>query len=235
MCWKQRHYSSDKGPYRQAHGLPSGHIQLWELDRKEGRTLKNWWIWTVVVEKTPGSPSDGKEIKPINFKGDQPCIFTGRTDAEAEATGFWSSDWNRQLIGKVPDAGKKWGQKEKRVSEDEMAGQHHQCSEHALGHTREIMSYRETWCAAVHEITKSRTWQLNNANFYLSWAHEENIIMAINCLLSVHIVIFCLKASGLHCRMEAKERFAWMPSFTGSVSLWQLFPDQMVKWNFSIG
>ena len=101
-----------------------------------------------------------------------------------------------------------------------MAGQHHQCSEHELGHTREIMSCRETWCAAVHEITKSRTWKLNNTNFYLSWAHEENIIMGINCLLSVHIVIFCLKASGLHYRMEAKERFAWMASFTGSVSLW---------------
>ena len=61
----------------------------------------------------------------MNLKGDQHCIFTGRTDAEAEAPVFWSSDVNRQLIGKVPDAGKDQGQKEKRASEDEMAGWHH--------------------------------------------------------------------------------------------------------------
>ena len=52
-------------------------------------------------------------------------MFTGRTDAEAKAPGFWSSDANRQLIGQVTDAGKDQGQNEKRTSEDEMAGQHH--------------------------------------------------------------------------------------------------------------
>ena len=66
-------------------------------------------------------PLDSKETKPINLKGDQPWIFTGRTDAKAEVPVFWSSDVNRRLIVKVPDAGKDWGQK-KRVSEDEMAG-----------------------------------------------------------------------------------------------------------------
>ena len=58
----------------------------------------------MVLEKTPESPLDCKEIKPVNLKGDQPWIFTGRTDAEAPV--FWSSNVNRQLIGKVPDAGK---------------------------------------------------------------------------------------------------------------------------------
>ena len=53
---------------------------------------------------------------------DQPWIFTSRTDAEAETPVFWSSDVNSRLIGKVPDAGKDWGQKKQRVSEDEMAG-----------------------------------------------------------------------------------------------------------------
>ena len=76
---------------------------------------------TVVLEKTLESPLDSKEIKPVNLKGDQPCIITGRTDAEAKAPVFWSSDALRQLIGKVPGAGKDWGQKEKRASEDEMA------------------------------------------------------------------------------------------------------------------
>ena len=67
-------------------------------------------------------------------EGDQPWIFTGRADAESEALVFWSSDVNRWLIGKVPDAGKDWEQKE-RVSEDERAGQHHWCNEHELGQT----------------------------------------------------------------------------------------------------
>ena len=45
---KQRHYSADKGPYSQGYGLPSGHVRLWELDHKEGRTPKNWCLWTVM-------------------------------------------------------------------------------------------------------------------------------------------------------------------------------------------
>jgi len=90
----QRHSSADKGQYSQGYGLPSGHVRLWELDYKEGRTPKNWCLWTVVLEKTPESPLDSKEIKPVNLKGDQPWIFSGRTDAEAEAPLFWSSDAN---------------------------------------------------------------------------------------------------------------------------------------------
>ena len=60
----------------------------------------------MVLEKTPESPLDSKDIKPGNPKGNQPSILIGRTDAEAEAPVFWSSDVNRQLIGKVPGSGK---------------------------------------------------------------------------------------------------------------------------------
>ena len=81
------------------------------------------------------SPLDSKEIEPANLKGNQPWIFTGRTDAEAEAPVFWSSDANSQLFGKVPDAGQDWEQEEKRVSEDEMAWRHHQCDEHECRQT----------------------------------------------------------------------------------------------------
>ena len=68
------------------------------------------------------SPLNCKEIKLVNLKGDQLWLFTGRTDAEAETPVFWSSDVNKWLIRKVPDAGKDWGKKEKTASEDEMAG-----------------------------------------------------------------------------------------------------------------
>ena len=106
-----------------------------ELDNKEGRAPKNGCLQTVVLEKTPESVLDSMEIKPVSFKGNQPWILVRRTDAEDEAPVFWSSDTNRQLTGKVPDAGKDWGQKEKRVSEDEMAGWHHWCNGHETGQT----------------------------------------------------------------------------------------------------
>ena len=61
----------------------------------------------------------------INSKGNQPWIFIGRTDAEAEALILWASDVKSWLIWKDPDAWKDWGQEEKETTEDEMAGWHH--------------------------------------------------------------------------------------------------------------
>ena len=127
LCWQRSVY--------QDNGLHTGHIRLWELDCKKGRMPKYWCLPTVVLEKAPESLLDSKEIKPVNLKGYQPWVFTGMTDAEAEAPVFWVSDANRWLIGKVPDAGKDWGQKEKRASKDEVAGWHHWCNEHELGRT----------------------------------------------------------------------------------------------------
>ena len=112
----------------------SGHVWWWELDSKEGRMPRNWCLWTVVLEKTPENPLDSK-IKPVNLKGNQPWILLGRTDAKAETAVFWSSAGNSWLFGKDPDAGKDWGQKEKRVSEEAMAGLHHWRRGHKLGQT----------------------------------------------------------------------------------------------------
>ena len=60
----------------------------------------------MVLEETLENPLDSKEIKPVNPKGNQPCIFIGRTDAEAEAPILWPPDVKSQLTGKDPDAGK---------------------------------------------------------------------------------------------------------------------------------
>ena len=73
-----------------------------------------------MLEKTFNSSLDSKEIKPVNPKGNQSWILTEKTDAEAEAPILWPPDGKRQLIGKDPDAGKDWRQKEKRAAEDEM-------------------------------------------------------------------------------------------------------------------
>ena len=67
----------------------------------------------MVLEKTLESPLDSKEFKLVNPKGDQSCIFIGRTDTEAETPTLWPPDVKSQLIGKDPDAGKEEGQEEK--------------------------------------------------------------------------------------------------------------------------
>ena len=106
-----------------------------ELDHKEGWAWKNWCFWTVVLEKTLESPLDLKEIKPVNPKGNQSWIFTGRTDAEAEAPVLWPPDAKSLLNGRGPDAGKEWGQEEKGTTEDEMVGWHHQLNGHEFEQT----------------------------------------------------------------------------------------------------
>ena len=73
---------------------------MWELDYKESWVLKNWCFWTVVLEKTLESPLGCKEIQPVHLKGNQSWIFTGRTDAEAEAPILWPRDAKSWLIGK---------------------------------------------------------------------------------------------------------------------------------------
>ena len=71
------------------------------------------------------SPLDCKKINSVYPKGNQPWIFIGRTDADVVAPIIWPPDVRNWLIGKDPDAGKDWKQKEKRVAEDEMVRQHH--------------------------------------------------------------------------------------------------------------
>ena len=97
---KQRHHFADKGPYSQSYGFSSSHVQMWELNHKEGWVLNNWCFWIVVLEKSLGSPLDSKEIKPVNPKGNQPWICAGRTNAEAEAPILWPPDVKSQLTAK---------------------------------------------------------------------------------------------------------------------------------------
>ena len=103
---------------------------MWELDYKEIWAQKNWYFWTVVLKKTLESPLDCKEIQPVNPKGNQSWIFTGKTDAEAETPIIWPPDAKSWLIWKDPDAGKDWGQEEKGTTENVIVGWHHQLDGH---------------------------------------------------------------------------------------------------------
>ena len=128
--FKSRHYFAYKHPYRQSYCFSNSHVRIWELDNKKGWALQNWCLQTVVLEETLESLLDCKEISPVNPKGNQPWIFIGRTDAEAETPILWPPHMKSWLIGKDPDAGRDWGQEEKGTTEDEMAGWHHQLDGH---------------------------------------------------------------------------------------------------------
>ena len=143
-------------------GVPTAmywcHVWMWELDHKESWALKNWCFQTVVMEKTPESPLDSKEVKPVNPKGNQHWVFIGRTDAEAPT--LWPPDVKNWLTGNDPDAGKDWG--------EEVEGKRRRGCQRTrwldgvtdsmnISKLREMVKDREALRAAVHGVTKSRT------------------------------------------------------------------------------
>ena len=105
----------------QSYSFSNSQGQMWELDYKESWLLKNWYFWTVVLEKTLESHLDCKEIQPVHSEGD----FFGKNDAKAETPVLWPPYAKSWLTGKDFHAGRDWGQEKKGTTEDEMAGWHH--------------------------------------------------------------------------------------------------------------
>ena len=147
---------------------------MWELDHKEDWVPKNWSFWTVVLEKTLESLLDSKEIKSVNPKGSQLWIFLGRNDAEAEAPIHWLPDTKSQLIGKDPDAGKDWGQREKGTTEDEVVGWHHQLNGHEFEQTLGDGEGQRslTCCSPWSHKESDKTYPLNN-----DWTSVSSLLL----------------------------------------------------------
>ena len=131
---------------------------MWELDCEESWVPKNWCFWTMVVEKTLESPLDCKEIQPVHPRGDQSWVFIEGTDAEAETSILWPPHAKSWLIGKDSDAGRDWGQEEKGMTEDEMAGWHHQLYGHEFGWTPEVGDGQGGLACCNSWGFKSQTW-----------------------------------------------------------------------------
>ena len=111
-------------------------VVMWELDSKKGWMLKNWCPWTVTLANTLESPLDSKKIKPVNPKGSQPWIFTGRTDVQAETPILWPPDAKSWFIGKDPDAPKDWRHEEKGTTEDKIVEWRHWLNGHEFEKTQ---------------------------------------------------------------------------------------------------
>ena len=164
---KQRHYFVVKSPSSQSYGFSSGPVQVWEHGHKEGWALKNWHFLIVVLEKTLESPLDSKEIKPVNPKGtvnpkgNQPWIFIGRTDTEAEAPILWPPDAKSQLFGKDLMLGKIEGRRRRGWQRIKWLDTITHSIDMNLSKLWEIVKDRWAWPVAVHKVTNSQTWLSN--------------------------------------------------------------------------
>ena len=155
---------------------------MWQWDYKKSWVPNNWYFWTIVLEKTLESPLEYKEIQPVHSKGNQSWIFIGRTDAEAETLILLPLDVKNWSLAKTLMLGKI--ESERRRGWQRMRG----WMASPTQWTRVCVNSgswwwkTEAWHAAVHGVTKGRTWlsDWTELNWLCSWVAFQ-----------IHINPFC--------------------------------------------
>ena len=139
-------------------------------------------FWTVVLEKTLESPLDCKEIQPVHSEGDQPWDFFGRNDAKAKTPILWPPHGKSWLIGKDPDAGRDWGQKEKGMTKDEMSGWHHRLDgcefkwTPGVGDGQGGLACCNSWGRKESDMTEKLNWtELSLKGLTESYAEQQSL------------------------------------------------------------
>ena len=182
--------------YSQSYGFSSSHVQVWEFDHKEGWAPNNGCFQIMVLKKTLESPFDCDKIKPVYTKENQLWIFTGKTNAEAEAPILWPPDAKSWLITKDSDSGKDGRQKEKRMTEDEMFVWHHWLNGHEFEQTpgdsegQGSLARCNSWGHKEWDMTgllSNNLYSLGPSTHMVTWSAKRN-----NWLLPFKFVYFSL-------------------------------------------
>ena len=170
---------------------------MWELNHKEGWAPKDWCFWTVVQEKILESPLDGKEIKPVNPKGNQSWIFIGSIDAEPETSILWSPDTKSRFTEETLMLGKIEGRR--RRGQQRMRWLHGIISSvtMTLSKLQVTVMDREAWRAVVHGVTKTQT-QLSN------WTTSFSKLWKLKCCRTVLWTLWERERVGRFGRMALK-------------------------------